>query len=87
MRDAALDVLLEHGALTSSEFSAALGIAPGELNTVVRDFVEHGVMVRTPVPCARKSYRYTFADGIEVRRPPRSGRYASVWNYAAGVAT
>ena len=71
-RAKALYLLIERGAMTSAEFSAALGIRPDCLNAVVRDFVVRGVMVRTPLEENRPRYRYTMAEGAEFRRPARA---------------
>lgn len=88
MREAAFNMLHERGGvLTSAEFSAALGVAPDRLNTVVRDFVTAGVMVRTQVDGFRWRFVYTFGPAAELPcARVHVGRYPSVWNYAAGVA-
>jgi hypothetical protein len=87
MREAAYRTLYERGGtLTSAEFSAALGIAPDRLNTVVRDFVAAGVMVRTQVEGFRCRFVYTFGPEARLQcARAMVGRYPSVWSYAAGA--
>lgn len=76
--------LLCHGPMLSRELSAAMGIDPGSLSSIVGDAVKSGVLSRESV-AGYRGYRYAINDDHKPAQWPRSERYASVWGYGQGV--
>lgn len=86
-RAAAIAALRDNGPMLGPALCAAIDVETGKLRAVVRVPIADGAIVRERVAGSLyRLYRLSPASAAEQRPRHRvqRGRFASVWNYAAG---